>query len=393
MLNHRNLVAGAALFFASFVFGAENETQPTSSLLDFLDKEIIRQADSENYAEAARLQAAHKQELERLKSSGVPEVKEGQKTKSDPCGFNVLPFKAESTAEQVEKAGAEMGEAIKEGDAQKMRQLNKVFDALVTEVIPTNIGWGEGCEDSDNKEKQKNEDFFLGIYAGIEGTTIDELKEETSARIGVTAYNQLVRFKPNTKDDGPTRGLEKKLFNDVCYEDGANPICGFGFGMHGWLTALLTSTAEQTSVANDDMSGVPAEDPEIEESFEAELGLFFPMLQKHQTKRGQLLVGPMALASESKLADSSSFNKRYYGGFRFAYSPEFYLDLMYGKTEGLEGNRAEIRYQMPLGNLTEGSRLLLGLAVNTGVSGNGEADDSVRLYLTWNTGFNQLLGM
>lgn len=388
----RHVFVSIILFSTMGLVHAEEDATPPPSASKYLEllKEVRDEAvEARDYEQAAKYQAlikAEKAEGQAQNSGGKPsEV-------ADPCD-NGRSVQSDYTAKQIKQTGEQMAEAVEKGDSQKMRQLNTVFDSLVTDVIPRNIGWGKACERDGKPNPQDNEDFFLGIYAGVEGTSVENLKEETTVRVGVTAYNQLVRFKPNQNKKDTLGGIERRLFAQSCQLDQSVPECGFGFGLHGWLTALLTSSAEQSEVASEqDSMGAPPEEPEVEENFEAELGLFVPVLQKHQTKRGHLLVGPTALTSESKLGDSSSFNKRYYGGLRFAYSPEFYLDLLYGKTEGLSGRRAEFRYQMPVGNLTEDSRLLLGLAVNMGIKDDDSEGDSVRLYLTWNTGINKIFG-
>ena len=377
-----------ACLSSNWAIAAKNNDTPTkSAAVKYLEELRDEAATKHDYARAAEIQAVIKSESKKV------DAPKSAKT-TDPCG-NSKSSGTTQISKQVGETGKELAGAVKEGDAKKIRQLNSILDSLMTDVIPTNIGWSEGCNDADGKVKvEDNEDFFLGIYAGIEGTSLDGIKEETTARIGITAYNQLLRFRPYKSNDGGMFGrLEKSLFGEeYCKLSKDDPNCGFGFGIHGWLTTLLTSSAEQTEISTGDMAmaGQTPEEQDIESTFEAELGLFTPIIQKHQTRKGQLLFGPTAITSESKLNDSSSFNKRYYGGFRFAYSPEFYLDLLYGKTEGLPGRRAEIRYQMPVGNLTEDSRLLFGLAINVGAKDDEGLGDSVRLYLSWNTGINKI---
>ena len=129
---------------------------------------------------------------------------------------------------------------------------------------------------------------------------------------------------------------------------------------------------------------------EIEQAVEAELGLYVPVYRKRLDRFGSLLIGPMAQTSISRIDNVDRFVRRHYGGVRFAYSPETWLDLTYGKTEGLDGRRAELRMQVPLRNISADSRLFLGTIINVGVKDSGDEPDSFRLYLTWNTGTSNL---
>ena len=343
----------------------------------------------------------------------------------------------------------EAGEAAKAGRVAEFRRILNELDREAASSLPTDIGWGrhtpyktleerkkeaEDCAarnktlaDKDREEcvdpgatpperaDQEDSDYFLGIYAGLEGTTLQNVNsEEATARVGVTLYNQLLRFRglgggANGETEGNRKSLGEIFSREECRE---TSTCGAGLGLHAYLSLLLTSSAEQSVLAEDDTPAAPVvvggddmmtdmlaptvgseepEDASVQSSIELELGTFAPLYKKHRTKYGELLAGPIAYTSVSSFDGSDSFVKRYYGGVRVAYSPESWIDLTYGKTEGLDGRRAEIRFQVPVFNISPDSRLLVGAIANIGVRNTDDDDlDSFRLFVSWNTGFRNL---
>ena len=292
-----------------------------------------------------------------------------------------------STATCIDKnfmliASDGLRQSVDNRDDKAMHKYLDVFKEIDSRLTPTDKGWGNKSMDS----KVPNEDFFLSFYGGLEGTSIQSLSEEANVRAGFTAYSQLVRFEPNH-----LQHIMRKSIASRCSEkDEKN--CGFGFGLHGWLSGVLTNSAEQTNVASssnlDGTDPAPVE-PEVELALESELGVFVPFFAKGKDLYGSLLIGPTFQASLIKVGNTDRFTRRYYGGARLAYSPESFIDVLYGKTEGLSGHRAEIRFQYPLHTLKNGGRLFWGGAFNLGVEGSNQGDvaepDSVRLYITWNT--------
>jgi len=93
---------------------------------------------------------------------------------------------------------------------------------------------------------------------------------------------------------------------------------------------------------------------------------------------------------------------RFYGGLRWAKSPEFYADFMYGRTTDLRSRRLEVRGQFPVYPLDSGDRIYLGGIGNfgidekkhQGVDANGkgpiEEKDVVVVYVSWATDIKRL---
>ncbi|MDA8021165.1 MAG: hypothetical protein MPN21_27325 [Thermoanaerobaculia bacterium] len=84
--------------------------------------------------------------------------------------------------------------------------------------------------------------------------------------------------------------------------------------------------------------------------------------------------------------NQSDVTGRYYGGFRFAYNPEWYFDLLIGRTESLDSDRIELRGQLPIATTTKNSRIYLGLTANVGIDEpeSSPEDDVIRIYAKWN---------
>ena len=364
------------------------------------------------------------------------------------------------SAERIEDMTDQAATAAMQGRVNEFRSILNELDRTAASALPSDVGWGrhssfqekdeltmklseclgevemlvENLSDSLNMQTvadlrvaqeencrrdfrqpvagARDSDYFLGIYAGLEGTTLDELNSaDATARVGFTLYNQLLRFRTSNKD-GDLK-LVKWLSRSECE---VTSECGFGIGFHSYINVLLTSSAEQSVLTIDDnttgmmplvLDGVDmdlanpvtsgdtedegSEDAPIRSAVEVELGTFLPVYKKHRTRFGELLAGPIAHTSVSRFDGSETFVKRYYGGFRFAYSPEAWIDLTYGKTEGLDGRRAEVRFQIPVFNISPDSRLLVGAIANVGVRNTDDEDrDSFRLFVSWNTGFRNL---
>ena len=286
---------------------------------------------------------------------------------------------AEATTE-INQATDKLKSEVSKGDADGAKEQLAILKEIVANNAPRDIGWST---------PEERGDFLVSLYAGVEGVTVQDLNEKAKIRAGIVGYDQLVRFKPVNS----FRALSRKISRSECYDGLDEPVCGIGFGIHGWLSTLLTSTAEQSKSEADAMAMTNAtmDQQEIEQALEAELGLYLPIFQKKHDKFGSLLVGPVLQTSITTTEDSERFNRRSYGGLRFAYSPESWVDFLYGKTEGLSGRRAEVRFQWPVENLAAGGRLFVGASFNLGVKNNEEDADTFRLHLTWNTNITKLL--
>lgn len=436
---YRWLPALLILFFLNNpTFASESHTTKALDVVLEAYSKAISQGDTKKAAalrsEMEGLESALQTRSKKLGSH--PPVNNDEDEKSKTCiGQNGLNKAACSNnlatkSDELKGISGKLVDNAAKGKVKEVKKLLAQLSGKVADTVPADVGWG-GTGD----------DFYLGIYAGVEGVSLDGLDNEGKFRAGVTAYNQLLRFKPRLSRRiklgglttvGEVRKLGKTPSRRTCkylmgqeleeyrkkqtpdWKPSTNPTrlddqelfalpeprCGVGIGLHTWLSVFTNSSAEK-SVPGEMTTGMPAgtpspeEDPtpKIEQAFEAELGFFAPVWQKHRdSMMGAMLIGPTIQASLSKIEDQGRFTKRYYVGPRFAFSPEAYFDLLYGKTEQVDGRRMEIKFQLPVSNLTENSRLLLGGVFNFGVKDSSEQVDSYRLFVTWNTNFLDIFG-
>ena len=87
-------------------------------------------------------------------------------------------------------------------------------------------------------------------------------------------------------------------------------------------------------------------------------------------------------------------NSRLYGGFRNAFNPQTYIDVLLGRTQGLDSTRFELRAHIPVYKFAHGSRIFFGSIFNTALPWHQDkVDDSdvYRFYLEWNADFSKIL--
>ena len=79
-----------------------------------------------------------------------------------------------------------------------------------------------------------------------------------------------------------------------------------------------------------------------------------------------------------------------------SFNPEWYLDILYGKTESVQGRRIEVRGQMPVIPVKTGNHVYIGAVANFRASNEGDGEtpqkDTVQVYLTWNVDFKSIFG-
>lgn len=236
--------------------------------------------------------------------------------------------------------------------------------------------------------------YSYQFYTGIEYNKVGELFDDSTLRLGFQGYLRL------------GKGIEK-LRNSQDGECDLYSSCGRWFKNlpHIIGNVVLTGAAETAAVpeGQDSDSKQTEEDDNLNfESIEYELAIFYPLYlgSRGSSKKStyqEFAIGPIAVAGGRKTDELDSFQNRYYLGFRFSNNEETYLDLLYGKSQPLQGKRAEIRGQLPVSTLGTG-RLFLGGAVNFEVkrkakNGLGELiseADSFKIYLTWQTTFDDL---
>ena len=184
---------------------------------------------------------------------------------------------------------------------------------------------------SDEATFSKPGRFCYNLLVGAEGTSVKNVNSKANVRSEFIAYERLT--------------LAKKL------------------DLHIWGSTLFASTGEQSKSSGQRTS--------VEANIN--LGLF----THNPWVSGGPWLGFIAYSGLRKDVNGSEFAKRYYAGPRLARNPNQYIDILYGKTEGVMGERMEVRAQIPIGNV------FLGMVLNHSVRNGppkGQGADSVKLY-------------
>lgn len=253
----------------------------------------------------------------------------------------------------------------------------------------------------------RSESFSYQFYAGIEATTLNEFMEETNVRAGFQGYKRFTRRLERLKDVIDTRGSCKP--NEKCHD--------WGFDLHVFGNINLTTVGEHTFVENksdstttdettdtapttdtNDTNATTDEETkaDVDQALVGEIGVFMPVYMSidgeiKNKNYQEFMFGPIVTTGfnfTDKTQDS--FNTRYYIGFRMAHNEESYLDVVYGKSEGIRGKRLEVRGQLPVSTLA-GGRLFVGGRANVAIDKyKKETEDAWQIYLQWQTSFDAL---
>ena len=148
-------------------------------------------------------------------------------------------------------------------------------------------------------------------------------------------------------------------------------------------------------------------DEDIEQALQLDVAAFFPFARIggskvsrekegnfYPVRRGTRLQEEVGILLEQGILAIDSdedVRSRTYGGFRMSYNPEWYIDLLFGRTEGLDSDRFEFRGQFPIAQTTENSRIYLGIIANLGLTEPEDApeEDVVRVYVKWNVSLSK----
>ncbi len=88
----------------------------------------------------------------------------------------------------------------------------------------------------------------------------------------------------------------------------------------------------------------------------------------------------------------SQIRGRSYIGLRSAFSPDHFIDVLVGKSPGLDSTRMEVRGQMPVARLAGGSLLYIGIAANLGIANKQDDErDVITTFFSWSIDFTDLL--
>lgn len=271
---------------------------------------------------------------------------------------DLLPSQADNLNKSLDKSHLEISRAIntlnlvpidkQSKNPERVRELTEVKDIIetakntVSSKRTLDIGWGS--------------DFVGNLYLGFEGSSVSDVKNKSTSRIGLMVYEQ--------------------SFGDVEFGEDGNYVKKNA--PHLFMNLLSTSSAENTT--ND----------ELVQSFESDFNMFWPV-SGEKKQNGELIRG-FILSHGIKKNDTGTddqFIKKNYLGYRSSYSPEFFYDILLGKTEGLNGHRVEMRGQMPVSEVLTG-RVFVGLNINYGVDDSDGVKDSLKLYVTWQTTFTDI---
>lgn len=185
-----------------------------------------------------------------------------------------------------------------------------------------------------------------------------------------------------------------KLFQNGSPVIGLNIDHRFAPWFHTTGVIEVTSAAESQlsqAISNPGLQNQGSSSNPGHNALDANLEPYFPINYGDEVAPGA--VGPIALFGLRKRDGDSQFTYRRYIGIRDAINPDTFIDVLFGKTMGLDGSRAELRAQMPLpfGTFNNDSRFFIGAVANVHWK-NSAASDSVVIYLTWNLPFQKLTG-
>lgn len=212
--------------------------------------------------------------------------------------------------------------------------------------------------------------LFFKFNLGVQYDSVKTAFSKGHPRLGLLIYDQL--YAPDLTNDKGDRGFNFKVLNG-------------GYGIHTFVSALYSSSAEVSTVSN------PAPGQSInladKNAFFFEVPMFIPVYRTLSHARSSLWAfsGPIVLIGGVKTDEADKVDLRKYVGLRTAVNPECYFDFLYGKTESLQGNRFEIRAQMPIYRTTENSLMFIGITANVGTGMHRkEQADLVSTYVSWN---------
>ncbi len=200
------------------------------------------------------------------------------------------------------------------------------YIALLNRRSPLDQGWSG--------------EFVSNLYLGYETTDLDGFDRHGNGRFGINYYHQI---------DGSLDSKE-------------------GWGKHIFGDAVLTNSAEHSVTSFD-------------KTYEVDLNFYLP-----NAEDGDIPVrwglGPVVGIKMKKLSGISTSRWKYMAGLRLARSPDLYIDGRYGKSEGVPGQRIEIRGQMPVASLYNGD-VIVGGTLNLSTDDGASVGDSIQMYLLW----------
>lgn len=228
------------------------------------------------------------------------------------------------------------GKARAERIYQLRQSLQKNYISLLSERYPLDKGWGDS--------------FASNFLIGYESTDVDGYERYGNGRYGLNYY-----FQANGSLSRET-----------------------GWGRHLFGEAMLTNTAESSSTR-------------VDNAYELDINYYAARIVSGNSKGGWA-VGPVGGIKMIKLDGISTSQWKYMAGVRIARSPDFYVDARFGKTEGVTGNRIEVRGQLPVTVLFNGD-VIVGGMLNISDDNALSTGDAMRFYLLWQLNFLDVLNV
>jgi len=162
---------------------------------------------------------------------------------------------------------------------------------------------------------------------------------------------------------------------------------GFGYyGAHVYGNMQLTSSAEQA---------LNVDDGTIQNTMVLSVGVFVPFFHSMINYNRSLsdLTGVLLTYGAKKNNTLDRVSSRFYAGFRNAFNPETYIDVLLGATQGLTTSRMEVRAHLPVYKFVHGSRIFFGGTLNMSLPLEPQTKDPdvIRFYLEWNADFGKII--
>jgi len=162
---------------------------------------------------------------------------------------------------------------------------------------------------------------------------------------------------------------------------------GLGYyGVHVFGNMQLTSSAEQATILNGN---------DIENTLIVTASVFVPFFHSIININRSLgdFTGVLINYGAKKNSSHEHIYSRFYTGFRNAFNPETYIDVLFGSTQGVKGSRIEINAHLPVYKFAHGSRIFFGgtLNMSTPWDTTDNEPDLIRFYLEWNADFEKII--
>ncbi len=196
--------------------------------------------------------------------------------------------------------------------------------------------------------------FSYGIYLGYEGTSTADINNKNTTRVQVMSYNHII--KPEKSSN---------FFK--------------GWGLDGFVNIILTSVTSSATTTTSTTSNVS-------QAVGGDLNLYLNKAIGDNTyDKDYLSWGPIVSFGGLKPNSSNEMVRSEMYGLRLGYNQESFLDILYGKREGVEGHRAEIRGQIPISEFKIFKNpLIVGINIDIGVENTPANNlDNVKVYVMW----------